>query len=866
MLRAISFTALICIVCFQLNAQKPRAVFQDQTGVVRWSDNKQEVSLFGANYCLPSACDYRAAKYVTNDLKKMVDEDMAHFARMGWDGLRLCLWGDYENSDSLGNLVNNDHLNLMDYVIFKAKQRGIYFLFSPIVTYSSQFPDAMRDTINRPVGFSAHYKKNELGTNPNAIAAQQNYLRQILNHVNPYTGIALKDEPGILFIEMINEPTHHSKDVEGSVRYINALVDAVRSTGCDKILYHNYSQDFNMAKPIGQSKVQGVSFAWYPTGLNSGNTLQGNYLPGIDRFSTEMLRPEISKLSRIVYEFDAADLLNGYMYPAMARSFRGVGAQFAAMFSYDMLATAPYNLGWQTHCLNMVYTPKKAVSAIIAAEVMKQVPRYKDYGNYPDNTSFGPFRVSYSEDLSEMVTQDKFFYANNTSTVPKDIPALKNIVGFGSSSVVKYDGKGIYYLDKIKSGVWRLEVYPDAVQISDPYNRPSPDKLVFRSLTKAWNMNVNLPDLTGAFAVHPLNPGNDYHTTASEGWFTIRPGVYILTSDKNFNKEGLPPSIGFVGMTEFYMPEDQELPTQVILNHQPAYYAGKPITITANVYANKEPQSVSLYLKGGRGFPIPMKKDTGYLYKAEIPANRAIEGWMEYSIVVRDGNTVINYPSGINKTPSDWDYNEVAVWKSAVVKEKTALRLINPAEDAGKLSFTRIGDGIRFGIYKLIPSSETGEASFRLELALSYDANLNDYTLSIPVKDKIISRSRDISMATTLTLNARGINQKQQAYITLVENDGTAWTKKVPLKEEWSEIPIPLNQLEISKSLLLPMGYPGEWKYWIEPSRLRGRKGDKVKIENIEWIQLSVRQSNMKKEDARKSSFIDIASAFIQFK
>ena len=54
-----------------------------------------------------------------------------------------------------------------------------------------------------------------MGTDPAAIAAQVNYLRQILNHVNPYTGVALKDEPAILFIELVNEPWHHPEDLAG---------------------------------------------------------------------------------------------------------------------------------------------------------------------------------------------------------------------------------------------------------------------------------------------------------------------------------------------------------------------------------------------------------------------------------------------------------------------------------------------------------------------------------------------------------------------------------------------------------------------------------------------------------------------------
>ncbi len=91
-----------------------RAVYLDKDGVVRWKDDRKEVTLFGANYVLPTASDYRAAGYLHADRKKMIDEDMAHFARMGWDGLRLTFWGDWEASDSAGNLIANDHLDLQD--------------------------------------------------------------------------------------------------------------------------------------------------------------------------------------------------------------------------------------------------------------------------------------------------------------------------------------------------------------------------------------------------------------------------------------------------------------------------------------------------------------------------------------------------------------------------------------------------------------------------------------------------------------------------------------------------------------------------------------------------------------------------------
>ena len=190
---------------------------------------------------------------------------------------------------------------------------------------------------------------------------------------------------------------------------------------------------------------------------------------------------DLARLPRIVYEFDSPDLRTGTMYPAMARTFRSVGTQFAAMFAYDMLRTASRNLGWQTHYLSLVYTPRKAMSAIIASEVMHRLPRMRSYGPYPRNTRFGDFHVSYDGNLGELVARDAFLYAGSTRSTPPDPSALRRIAGYGSSSTVAYEGEGSYFLDKVRPGLWRLEVYPDAVPVRDPFEPPSPDRSNGRS-------------------------------------------------------------------------------------------------------------------------------------------------------------------------------------------------------------------------------------------------------------------------------------------------------------------------------------------------------------------------------------------------
>ena len=142
-------------------------------------------------------------------------------------------------------------------------------------------------------------------------------------------------------------------------------------------------------------------------------------LPNVDRYPIPYADyAGCQNKARIVYEFDAADVAGSYMYPAMARSFRAAGFQWATQFAYDPLAIAYSNTEYQTHFLNLVYTPSKAVSFMIAGAAFRALPRGGDYGVYPASARFGPFRVSYVDDLSEMVTDTAFYYSNSTSTAP----------------------------------------------------------------------------------------------------------------------------------------------------------------------------------------------------------------------------------------------------------------------------------------------------------------------------------------------------------------------------------------------------------------------------------------------------------------
>ena len=821
-----------------------RAVYLDREGVVRWSDNRAEVTLFGANYVLPTASDYRAAGYLHADRKRMIDEDMAHFARMGWDGLRLTFWGDWEASDSAGNLIANDHLDLQDYLIARARERGIYMLFSPIQLYGSNWPDALGDTT--APGFGRRFGKDRMGTDPAALAAQVNYLRQVLEHVNPYTGVALKDEPAILFIELVNEPAHHPEDLEGSIRYINALTDAVRRTGCRKLVFYNVSQDFRIAEAIRRSRAQGVTFGWYPSGLNSGRELEGNYLRGVDAFP-DMLRGELARRPRIVYEFDSPDLLTGTMYPAMVRTFRAVGTQFAAMFAYDMLRTASRNLGWQTHYLSLVYTPRKAMSAIIAAEAMRRLPRMRSYGSYPRNTRFGDFRVSYDGNLGELVARDAFLYTGSTQSKPPDPAALRRIAGYGSSSTVAYEGEGSYFLDKVRPGLWRLEVYPDAVPVRDPFEPPSPDKVVTRAIRRAWPMTLALPDLGRSFTVQAVTAGNPRTQRAAEGRFTVTPGVYVLSRAGPVDVATLPGHVGHVGFAEYHAPPPDTLPPSVTSLAPPAVLAGGDAELRARVVDGTPPDSAVVFIRPAAGFyqGYAMRPAGAYEYAATVPGAALREGPHEMVITVFRGNTSVTFPGGLRRKPTDWDYDGDAAWNLDAVGPRTPLRLFDPATDAELLSFSRIGDAGRRGLFHVGLSEATGRPVFHVALPVdSIAGSPSDYTASLVIAGRITARQETIASAEAVRLRLRGLGPRQVLHVTLMEDDGTSWTAAVPVDSSWTEPSLPLAAFAIGRAVLLPQGFPGEWNYWVGPAEGRGGKADRLRVDHLERLQLSLRRED----------------------
>jgi hypothetical protein len=811
------------------NRSTKNLVYVDKKGVLRWAKDNKEAAFFGVNYTTPFAHAYRAHKALGIDLEKAIQQDVYHFARLGLDAFRVHVW-DTEISDTAGNLLENEHLRLFDFLLAALKERNIKTIVTPIAFWGNGYPE--RDELTP--GFSRKYGKGRATSNDTAIIAQENYLKQFFKHVNPYTKLTYVDDPDIIAVEINNEPTH-GRPKQAVTNYINRLAGAIKSVGWTKPVYYNIAQNAALAEAVANANIDGVSFQWYPTGLVANQEVKGNFLPNLDRYTIPFdTIPAYRSKSKMVYEFDAADVLQSYLFPAMARSFREAGFQWATQFAYDPTAMAHVNTEYQTHYLNLLYTPSKAVGLLIASKVFHKVPRLKHWGSYPADSLFDVFRVSYRNSLSEMNTGEEFYYSNSTTTAPVAGSKLQHIAGVGNSPVILYNGSGAYFFDKIDEGVWRMEVMPDAVHMRDPFERASPKKEVTRLQWASHSMQVLLPDLLQGFTIKALDEGNRFSPTVSGNGFQIRPGTYLLTAA---GKTSTANRIGVIGMNEFGATKSAS--PGMFLRHEPLeeISPGRSFTITASIVGLDTGRAHLQISRPGGGVPgggsgnIQMVRKSAAEYVAEVPADIVIPGMLNYRIMLQKGNEFAVFPGNYKENPFAWDHFNNETWKIFVAAPNGRLKIFDPTNDRS----VRLYPGSRRGFQS---GYTTGEKPGQLILRLTAAELSGDHTMGFVhyFAGKLAGRRSELDAFSKLVIRARTAEvQPVKAKITLINKDGFSFGAFINLDNTLQDIEVPLNNLVQDSMLLLPRPYPGFLPLWF-----KGSGTASFSLPEIEMIQFTI--------------------------
>ncbi|MEP6794600.1 MAG: cellulase family glycosylhydrolase [Saprospiraceae bacterium] len=866
----IIFTFLFSMLMISMAcAQHEDQIFVDNDGIMHWSRDSSEVTGFGENYTVPFAYGFRAAKRMGIDIKAAIDQDVYQFARLGFDLFRVHVW-DCEISDTLGNLLDNEHLELFDYLLWKLKEKGINAVITPIAYWGNGWPEKDEPT----PGFSTKYGKGNCLTNPDAIKAQEKYLYQFVNHINRYTGIAYKNDPQILAFEICNEPHHRGAATEVTA-FVRKMKDAIQSSGCTKPILYNVSHAINYAQDYFDAGIDGGTFQWYPTGLGFQKELGGNMLPNVDKYVIpfdDVLKK--NHAARFVYEFDAADMATSYMYPAMARSLRAAGMQMATHFAWDPTYTAPYNTEYNTHFMNLFYAPQKALSLMICGEIFRTIPLYTDFGVYPDNTSFGPFKVSYEENLAEMVTEEKFIYTNNTTSKPPAPEKLELIAGYGNSPLVEYNGTGAYFFDKLGDGIWKLELMPDAVIVDNLFGRNSLDKTRAVVRYNRRRMKINLPEYAAGFSIESVDWRDSIlYRETKDGIVNLKPGIYLLKSPKYQEDDSIVlESKKQIALDEYFAPVPG-VSDSVFANHDYTGYwkKGKDHPVSITIAASQKPKEVLLQIV----LPVEdlyksfeMKEVRPFVYESAIPSKyyHPSEYIYQYYFEIQLDSSTYFYPGRSSLPPEkkkvwnwgsflelnrvenqfhlldSWNFNEInKQWLPSFLDEKSF---------NGKTSDST---PIRTSIHIKLDSLVRSDPENLLGLPTP------DYTLRHYFIDRYAGLQEEFLKKKVLVLNAKTSKGKKcHVQVSLIQKDGTGFGYTFEVNDTDELYYILLDELKPVPVVLMPRPYPTFLPYYSSV-----KMGDTLDMLLLESVDISI-GPDIPKEDWKKPVDVFIKSVWLE--
>ena len=197
--------------------------------------------------------------------KEHADKLAARLARFGFNCVRLhhmdswAIWGD--KPTSLRKL-DPGMLDKLDYLVAAFKKRGIYINMNLHVGRWLDDRDGFPHKNKRP-----DYDKGLDNFEPRMIELQKEFARDLLTHVNPYTGLSYADDPAVAMVEINNENSVVNEWVGGK---LDELPDPYATTFRDAWndwLRQKYASTDAMLKawkcvniPLGEEMIPGGDF------------------------------------------------------------------------------------------------------------------------------------------------------------------------------------------------------------------------------------------------------------------------------------------------------------------------------------------------------------------------------------------------------------------------------------------------------------------------------------------------------------------------------------------------------------------------------------------------------------------------------
>lgn len=539
----------------------------------------QELALWGVNLQPCISWEYhdrlqrRGVQETAEALKKVADNNLDEVARLGVNIVRCHLTpADFTDAD--GNLVDSPYLETLDYMVAGAAERGIYVTLAFINHMNNAyFPESVFNNVTR----------EDWIMDPDVVSKSGTYVGDLLDRTNSYTGRKYSEEPAIAFWELVNEPSLYdwssvqshenafkaytgwaeAKGIEANSgnyliyreetlkNYIDGMYSLIRDHGaCQPVIWsHNWPRyrgdsTLDIFDAALASSADGMAFCCYPGQdlvsqdywANPKNLTGEDYAGWFNNYFTDingygwMKQSAYGDRVKTVYEFETFFNQSAYLYPAMALYFRALGVSAATMWTYTMQEYAQWHSG--SHFLSLTCTPSKAASFMVAQAIFENIPAGRSYDQLFNEQLGTGYAISRDRDLSIWSDEEQLIYSGDiTKWAPLPIyGTVRKIAGVGSSSLVSYDGTGIYFIEDTGDEL-RITIEPDHTWLGEPWNSLQSGQVSRLDYGTPHSMSIDLdawPE--GTYALYRIEEGvrQKVSDIASLEGMTVSPGEYAI--------------------------------------------------------------------------------------------------------------------------------------------------------------------------------------------------------------------------------------------------------------------------------------------------------------------------------------------------
>lgn len=462
-----------------------------QNGKLLFSD-KSEVTLWGVNLELCLSSEHERMKrhgrfipFFAPEYQTMIRETFDELEILGVQVIRLPLApGDLTDED--GDLVENEWLDTLDFVMKEAQVRGIYVNLA-LFDADGKAEDAsfVRDRDEKEIFFNDRFQRN-----------YEQFFRQLLNRRNPYDGSRqYQDNPAWVIVEPLGAPVLpgygelKERYPEIDSGYRRWLSDKERESSEEAFIEYGSEQmglfikrlqvlleeegaEQVMSWVINGTGVDARFLPWLPGVLEDSECYLYSFSAGSfgEQGETESPSTFVENLhemkrerelhgwqleapyefgyARIVNKFDVPDGSGASLYPVMAKWFRSLGVQVATLWTYRSTGIRSYYSG--PHNFNLKTTPRKAAGYLVAREVFRKSPRFIRFSvSEKEVTRIGGAAISFATNSSAVSNESLLIHAGTMDSGFVSLPeSPMNVMGVGSSPFIRFEGPSLYYLNK----------------------------------------------------------------------------------------------------------------------------------------------------------------------------------------------------------------------------------------------------------------------------------------------------------------------------------------------------------------------------------------------------------------------------------